>query len=84
MDRTVSQVDWITPGTKSGLNELDNFIQKRLKIFGDKRNDPNVAALSNLSPWLHFGMKFQKLFIIIINFAMIQKDKYLHSAVFSK
>ncbi|XP_057365381.1 deoxyribodipyrimidine photo-lyase-like [Daphnia carinata] len=55
VDRTVEEVDWITPGTKSGLVELSNFCQKRLKLFGEKRNDPNVAALSNLSPWLHFG-----------------------------
>ncbi|XP_032781741.2 deoxyribodipyrimidine photo-lyase isoform X1 [Daphnia magna] len=55
VDRTVEEVDWITPGTKSGLLELSNFCQKRLRLFGEKRNDPNVAALSNLSPWLHFG-----------------------------
>lgn len=56
VDRTVEEVDWITPGTKSGLLELSNFCQKRLRLFGEKRNDPNVAALSNLSPWLHFGI----------------------------
>ncbi|XP_046653575.1 deoxyribodipyrimidine photo-lyase-like [Daphnia pulicaria] len=55
VDRTVGEVDWITPGTKSGLQELFNFYQKRLKMYAEKRNDPNLAALSNLSPWLHFG-----------------------------
>jgi len=55
VDRTVGEVDWVTPGTKAGLEELHNFCEKRLKIFGDKRNDPNINALSNLSPWLHFG-----------------------------
>lgn len=58
VDRTVGEIDWISPGTNNGLAELSNFCQKRLKIFGDKRNDPNVKALSNLSPWLHFGMIF--------------------------
>ena len=55
MDSTVGEVDWVTPGTASGLQEIANFCNKRLKIFGDKRNDPNVNALSGLSPWLHFG-----------------------------
>ena len=48
------------PGTSHGLQELANFCSKRLKIFGDKRNDPNVNALSNLSPWLHFGLNYFK------------------------
>lgn len=29
---------------------------KRLKLYDSKRNDPNVPqALSNLSPYFHFG-----------------------------
>ncbi|CAE8691361.1 unnamed protein product, partial [Polarella glacialis] len=32
-----------------------DFLAKRLEIFADKRNNPNVDALSGLSPWLHFG-----------------------------
>ena len=34
---------------------LESFIDTRLKIYADKRNDPNEDALSNLSPWFHFG-----------------------------
>lgn len=56
VDRSVAEVDWLTPGTSHGHLELANFCLKRLKIFGDKRNDPNVKALSSLSPWLHFGI----------------------------
>jgi deoxyribodipyrimidine photo-lyase len=29
-------------------------------MYAEKRNDPNLAALSNLSPWLHFGSIFDK------------------------
>lgn len=60
VDRTIGEVDWVTPGTSHGLQELAAFCQKRLKIFGEKRNDPNVNALSNLSPWLHFGESILK------------------------
>jgi hypothetical protein len=30
---------------------LKSFVDVRLKIYADKRNDPNANALSNLSPW---------------------------------
>ncbi|XP_030898891.1 deoxyribodipyrimidine photo-lyase-like [Melopsittacus undulatus] len=55
VDRTVKEVEWATPGTAAGLAVLQSFIRERLKYFGSHRNDPNKAALSNLSPWFHFG-----------------------------
>ncbi|XP_021250745.1 deoxyribodipyrimidine photo-lyase-like [Numida meleagris] len=55
VDRTVTEVTWATPGTAAGLAMLQSFIAERLKSFGSQRNDPNKAALSNLSPWFHFG-----------------------------
>ncbi|XP_051637608.1 deoxyribodipyrimidine photo-lyase-like isoform X1 [Manacus candei] len=55
VDHTVKEVDWATPGTAAGLAVLKSFITERLKSFGSHRNDPNKAALSNLSPWFHFG-----------------------------
>ncbi|XP_062987855.1 deoxyribodipyrimidine photo-lyase-like [Elgaria multicarinata webbii] len=55
VDRTVEEVDWAQPGTAAGLRMLEQFIQQRLKFFGTDRNNPNRAALSNLSPWFHFG-----------------------------
>lgn len=55
VDRTVKEVDWATPGYKSGISVLENFIKQRLKFFDSDRNDPNKKALSNLSPWYHFG-----------------------------
>ncbi|CAG0913578.1 unnamed protein product [Notodromas monacha] len=55
VDRSVEDVEWAAPGTQAGLKQLESFILKRLKYYADKRNDPNVKALSNLSPWFHFG-----------------------------
>eukprot|EP00123_Amoebidium_parasiticum_P014698 comp22604_c0_seq1/m.34676 comp22604_c0_seq1/g.34676 ORF comp22604_c0_seq1/g.34676 comp22604_c0_seq1/m.34676 type:complete len:542 (-) comp22604_c0_seq1:2-1627(-) len=55
IDRTVPEVEWAKAGAKGGRAVLDDFIEKRLKLFETKRNDPNTQALSNLSPWLHFG-----------------------------
>ncbi|XP_063162331.1 deoxyribodipyrimidine photo-lyase-like [Candoia aspera] len=55
VDRSVKEVDWAKPGTASGLKVLEEFVKERLKCFGTDRNNPNRAALSNLSPWFHFG-----------------------------
>ncbi|XP_061493559.1 deoxyribodipyrimidine photo-lyase-like isoform X1 [Rhineura floridana] len=55
VDRSVKEVDWAQPGTASGLAMLEEFMKERLKFFGTDRNNPNQAALSNLSPWFHFG-----------------------------
>ena len=34
---------------------LEDFCINRLKYFDGYRNDPTKSALSNLSPWFHFG-----------------------------
>lgn len=58
VDQSVGPVKWATPGTLAGFSILQQFLNKRLKLFGSKRNDPTVDALSNLSPWFHFGMYY--------------------------
>lgn len=55
IDRTVGEPRWAEPGAQAGLAMLESFIDVRLKLFGSQRNDPNMAALSQLSPWLRFG-----------------------------
>lgn len=55
VDRTVAVPEWSTPGTKGGVAMLESFIDVRLKLFDTLRNDPNAAALSQLSPWIRFG-----------------------------
>lgn len=55
IDRTVGEPEWAKPGTTAGLAMLESFIDVRLKLFGTQRNDPNAAALSQLSPWIRFG-----------------------------
>ncbi|XP_066954804.1 deoxyribodipyrimidine photo-lyase-like isoform X2 [Macrobrachium rosenbergii] len=55
IDRTVEPVEWAVPGTKAGLQVLDEFCSKRMYKYGEKANDPNDNARSELSPWLHFG-----------------------------
>uniref|UniRef100_A0A182QNV4 Deoxyribodipyrimidine photo-lyase n=1 Tax=Anopheles farauti TaxID=69004 RepID=A0A182QNV4_9DIPT len=55
VDRSVDVVEWATPGYVGAVGTLQSFVEKRLPKFNDKRNDPTQNALSNLSPWFHFG-----------------------------
>lgn len=55
VDESVKSVEWAQPGTVHGYEMLASFVTNRIKIYNTKRNDPNVKALSNLSPWFHFG-----------------------------
>ncbi|XP_032838310.2 deoxyribodipyrimidine photo-lyase isoform X2 [Tyto alba] len=76
VDRTVKEVEWATPGTTTGLAVLQSFITERLKSFGSHRNDPNKAALSNLSPWFHFGQVSTQRAILEVQ---KHRDKYKES-----
>ncbi|UCC80902.1 MAG: deoxyribodipyrimidine photo-lyase [Candidatus Zixiibacteriota bacterium] len=55
VNKSVPPVDWISPGYKSGMKRLNEFLKKRLQYYADHRNDPNKNAQSDLSPYLHFG-----------------------------
>lgn len=56
IDKTVDEVLWATPGYEGGILELESFLKNRLNTYSSKRNDPVADAVSNLSPWFHFGM----------------------------
>ncbi|XP_065203247.1 deoxyribodipyrimidine photo-lyase-like [Planococcus citri] len=55
VDRSVGPVTTFTPGYNAGMKNLYEFVSSRVKIYDDARNDPTKGALSNISPWLHFG-----------------------------
>jgi deoxyribodipyrimidine photo-lyase len=43
-------------GTREqALSEMSLFLARRLKQYGEHRNDPDLSASSGLSPWLHYG-----------------------------
>ncbi|NWF50950.1 MAG: deoxyribodipyrimidine photo-lyase [Ignavibacteriaceae bacterium] len=55
INRDVKEVDWIKPGETAAAKTLKDFLENRLERYAEDRNDPNKNALSNLSPYLHFG-----------------------------
>ena len=55
VDTSVAAVDWIEPGEKAAQKTLPHFIKNKLAAYATQKNDPNRDAVSNLSPYLHFG-----------------------------
>ena len=47
--------DHFPPGTSAGLRNLQQFVSSRMKAYAVSRNDPNISALSNMSPWVNHG-----------------------------
>lgn len=73
IDMNEKEVSWAVPGYKGGMKELESFLTDRLKFYNSKRNDPLGEALSNLSPWFHFGMIApQRAILQVIEY----KEKY--------
>ena len=54
-DPSVPPVNWLLPGKKAAADCLNSFVQHKLSGYAVQRNDPNADAISNLSPYLHFG-----------------------------
>lgn len=55
LDDSVKPVTKFKAGTKAGHENLQSFVDERIKVYSDNRNDPNADALSNMSPWFHMG-----------------------------
>jgi deoxyribodipyrimidine photo-lyase len=55
LDTSVPEVNWLTSGERSARTSLRNFLKHKLPEYREKRNDPNQAGQSDLSPYLHFG-----------------------------
>lgn len=57
VDESVGEVTSFRPGYKAAVAMLDSFIKERLRNYKKLRNDPveQHRAVSNLSPYFHFG-----------------------------
>ncbi len=55
LDRSIKPVDTFTGGTRSALKRLREFAAHDLAAYDERRNHPEIAGTSRLSPYLHFG-----------------------------
>ncbi|XP_066267317.1 deoxyribodipyrimidine photo-lyase-like [Branchiostoma lanceolatum] len=85
VDRTVAEVTWATPGSVGGLRQLELFCKERLEVYAADRNKPDHEALSDLSPWYHFGhVSVQRSILTVQQFQDEHRqsvEKYIDEAV---
>jgi deoxyribodipyrimidine photo-lyase len=55
IDHAVGPVPGVDGGAGAGRRVLRRFVQGRYERYAEDRNDPDAAATSGLSPYLHFG-----------------------------
>ena len=55
VDTSVGPAPGFQGGTSQAKRHLNAFIRHKLDGYDTRRNDPNLDAVSNLSPYLHFG-----------------------------
>ncbi|MBC7195086.1 MAG: deoxyribodipyrimidine photo-lyase [Caldisericia bacterium] len=56
VDKNVKPSKFFESGEDEAEKTLKNFIENKLDLYKDFKNDPTKDYLSNLSPYLHFGM----------------------------
>ncbi len=75
IDHGVKEVDWLIPGEIAARKKLDS-LSDILIGYNDNRNDPNRKALSNLSPYFHFGhISPQRVALEIKDSSLSNSDK---------
>lgn len=55
LDRSIQPVDSFTGGAHAAYKRLREFVRDDLAGYDEKRNHPETAGTSRLSPYLHFG-----------------------------
>jgi deoxyribodipyrimidine photo-lyase len=64
IDRSIGRVARFMGGTSEAKRRLGEFIARKLVLYSEARNDPNAGAVSDMSPYLHFG-QISPLFIAL-------------------
>jgi deoxyribodipyrimidine photo-lyase len=55
VDRSVPRQSFYLGGTTRARAWLDDFIERKLDDYAERRNDPSLGIWSNMSPYLQFG-----------------------------
>jgi deoxyribodipyrimidine photo-lyase len=55
LDRGARLVRTYIGGTGEAKKRLRDFVVRKLPLYAEMRNDPNADAVSEMSPYLHFG-----------------------------
>jgi deoxyribodipyrimidine photo-lyase len=82
-----TKVNWLSAGSAQALRILQEFIEKKADTYAENRNQPAFDALSNLSPYLHFGQIASQRIAIEVkksHFDQKSKDGFLEEIIIRK
>lgn len=85
--KDIQPVRTFTPGPHAAMIALESFIGYKLHDYGEKRNDPNMGNVSDMSPWLHFGSISSQTIALKIKGSNSNKesiDSYLEELIVRK
>ena len=82
VDLSVPHLKWIKPGEKEARKALKRFIAQKLSRYPGERNDPNKDAVSDLSPYLHFGqIAAQRVALEVRRTGIKARDDFLEELI---
>ncbi|MBN2572616.1 MAG: deoxyribodipyrimidine photo-lyase [Ignavibacteriales bacterium] len=87
IDKSIDEVNWLTPGSQAAKIILNDFIKNKLNKYNSEKNDPNKNAVSHLSPYLHFGQISSQYItkeIIKSNIVQEAKESFLEELIIRK
>ncbi|MBD3178342.1 MAG: deoxyribodipyrimidine photo-lyase [Candidatus Latescibacteria bacterium] len=74
VDRSVGPVEWLKPGAAAAKKSIGRFIEERIERYPGESNDPNKKAVSDISPYLHFGQISAQRIALMVREADISPD----------
>jgi deoxyribodipyrimidine photo-lyase len=82
--KEVFELNWIKNGESSAYKMLGNFISNKLENYPANSNNPTFDGLSNLSPYIHFGViSCQRIALEVLKSktSLLAKEKFLEQLV---
>lgn len=84
IDHTVAPVN-TTGGSRAATDTLRSFLDARLALYADERNQPSTDAQSHLSPYLHFGhISTHQVFVELMERDSWSPDRLAHKPTGSR
>ena len=79
---SVKPVNSYVGGSTQALKHLKIFLKEKIDNYAEKRNDPTLNFVSNLSPYLHFGhISPLKIALEVIKNQSPGKESYLEELI---
>jgi len=81
-DHSIKPINRFIGGTKQALKHINIFLNKKIDSYPEKRNNPNLDFLSNMSPYLHFGqISPLKIALLVLENKSPGNESYLEELI---